>query len=157
MISYTCLIMPMCPESRNCKPNWRVMDFESSGPCCRHSDSAGHYWWEPQNCRLRRLTASEARQCLNNRHLFFGGDSLTRLILFAACNLYGVEKGAIDESLPVDISCCHQTPLCPKSYKTGLFDPSSWHFKRGNACHSHDTTKVLLEASASAGTSTCRS
>lgn len=43
-----------------------------------HSDSAGHYWWEPQNCRLRRLTASEARQCLNNRHLFFGGDSLTR-------------------------------------------------------------------------------
>ena len=44
----------------------------------RHADEEGHYWWEPQNCRLRRLSAIEARQCLNGRHIFFGGDSLTR-------------------------------------------------------------------------------
>jgi len=43
-----------------------------------HADDDGHYWWEPQNCRLRRLSAVEARQCLNGKHLFFGGDSLTR-------------------------------------------------------------------------------
>lgn len=52
---------------------------------CRHADSEGHYWWEPQNCRLRRFSGPEARQCLNGRHIFFGGDSLTRCSSFLAC------------------------------------------------------------------------
>lgn len=48
------------------------------GCSCRHADSDGHYWWEPQNCRLRRLSGPEARQCFRGRHIFMGGDSLTR-------------------------------------------------------------------------------
>ena len=72
-----------------------VADAERSDSCCRHSDSAGHYWWEPQNCRLRRLTSSEARQCLNNRHIFFGGDSLTRSTIFLSfCTLFGAQQEA---------------------------------------------------------------
>ena len=37
-----------------------------------------HLFWEPQGCRLRRLTAFEARQCLSGRHLGFVGDSVSR-------------------------------------------------------------------------------
>jgi hypothetical protein len=36
--------------------------------------------WEPDACRLRRLTAPQARQCLNRKKLVFIGDSITRYI-----------------------------------------------------------------------------
>ena len=36
--------------------------------------------WEPDRCRLRRLTAPQARQCLNRKKLVFIGDSITRYI-----------------------------------------------------------------------------
>lgn len=75
------LLLP--PWGSFCKPAGCRVACPIRLKCCRHSDPAGHYWWEPQNCRLRRLTAPEARQCLNNRHLFFGGDSLTRWIAYS--------------------------------------------------------------------------
>ena len=34
--------------------------------------------WEPSHCRLRRLAAAQARQCLNRKKLAFIGDSITR-------------------------------------------------------------------------------
>jgi hypothetical protein len=34
--------------------------------------------WEPNQCRLRRLAAAEARQCLNRKKLVFIGDSISR-------------------------------------------------------------------------------
>lgn len=38
----------------------------------------GELFFEPYECSLRRLTASEARQCLSNKTLTFVGDSISR-------------------------------------------------------------------------------
>jgi len=44
-----------------------------------HRETAsGHLFWEPSECRLRRLTAQEARSCLAGRTIAFVGDSVTR-------------------------------------------------------------------------------
>lgn len=44
-----------------------------------HREAAtGHLFWEPSECRLRRLTAQEARSCLAGRHIAFVGDSVSR-------------------------------------------------------------------------------
>jgi hypothetical protein len=34
--------------------------------------------WEPKECRLRRLSAQQAAQCLSGQRIAFIGDSVTR-------------------------------------------------------------------------------
>ena len=44
-----------------------------------HRETAsGHLFWEPSQCRLRRMTAQEARSCLAGRNIAFVGDSVSR-------------------------------------------------------------------------------
>ena len=59
--------------------------------------------WEPSQCRLRRLTAAQARQCLHRKKLVFIGDSISRYMYSALVHFlsrevwperYGGQKGA---------------------------------------------------------------
>ncbi len=46
-----------------------------------HRETAsGHIFWEPSECRLRRMTAQKARSCLAGRTIAFVGDSVTRRV-----------------------------------------------------------------------------
>ena len=56
-------------------------------PCCVpgaplhgrfYMDSSRHYAYEPDSCRLCRLTGSAARSCLAGQDIMFIGDSITR-------------------------------------------------------------------------------
>ena len=40
----------------------------------------GHYYFEPAECRLRRLSGQQARSCLSGRHIDFVGDSVIRRV-----------------------------------------------------------------------------
>lgn len=39
---------------------------------------SGEYYYEPEMCRLRRLSAEEARTCLRDKYIIFVGDSISR-------------------------------------------------------------------------------
>jgi hypothetical protein len=43
-----------------------------------YKDAGGEVWYEPATCKLRRLTADQARSCLANKTIAFIGGSLQR-------------------------------------------------------------------------------
>ena len=43
-----------------------------------YKDAEGEYFYEPETCRIRRLSAEAARSCLSGKHIAFIGDSVTR-------------------------------------------------------------------------------
>ena len=61
-----------------CRPASLQMQLEYNAGHWYSHPITNHLYWEPHGCRLRRLTAYEARQCLSGRHLGFVGDSISR-------------------------------------------------------------------------------
>ena len=59
----------------------------------------------PQTCRLKRYTSSQARQCLNKKHISFVGDSLTRYQFVSLA--YFIERGEYPPRFGHSLSCSH--------------------------------------------------
>ncbi len=70
------------PERLESPPSYCTPKILHSGllksPGAIYETQEGHYYFEPHDCRLRRLSGQQARQCLAGRHIDFLGDSVTR-------------------------------------------------------------------------------
>lgn len=58
-----------------------------------YKSESGHFFFEPNQCRLRRLTSEQAAKCLAGKRIAFLGDSVTRyqytsLLHFLAAGRY---------------------------------------------------------------------
>lgn len=74
-----------------------------------YKDVDGEYFFEPEGCRLRRLSGEAARSCLSGKHIAFIGDSVTRyeylsLVHFLSKKVYMERygRGASSEPSLVD-------------------------------------------------------
>jgi hypothetical protein len=82
----------------------------------------------PHTCRLKRYTSSQARQCLNKKHVSFVGDSLSRYQFVSLA--YFIERGEYPPRFGESLPCSHidenGKPMCSSQIPNVCME-GDWH------------------------------
>lgn len=87
--------------------------------------------YRPKLCKLKRFTYNNALKCLNNKHILFIGDSLSRFQYLSLT--YFIEHGGWLSRFRMDSNCTHidefNKTQCRKGGEPNLNDPHMRHYK----------------------------